>query len=143
VAQKSREAQAFDACLASYRHCRALRDGRPGAVNPFASARRLYRPDRLPRLGEYIADFEACCLRAMQPARKNKLRIRFVRLYYIDGHSYRVVLNLLGLTPGTLDRWNWELRRRIGTELLLRGLYPPARYFKEPTLSLPTAMQGG
>jgi hypothetical protein len=39
----------------------------------------------------------------------------------------------VGISELTWSQWAEEIRERVGRELLRAGLYPPGRYFREPS----------
>jgi hypothetical protein len=40
---------------------------------------------------------------------------------------------MLGISELTWSDWTDEIRRRVGRELLCAGMFPPGRYFRQPT----------
>jgi hypothetical protein len=127
-----RPADAFDICLEVYVHAREFLDHKLGTIHPEASSKYLWRPDNRPRLTEFVADF---CLAGQRALRKRAQASRLIlfRVYYCGGAEYHVARKHLGISELTWANWADEIRERVGRELLRSGMYPPGRYFHEPT----------
>jgi hypothetical protein len=51
------------------------------------------------------------------------------RLYYLGLAPYEKARHFLGLSEQSWVNWSEEVRRRVGKELLRRGMFPPRKYF--------------
>ena len=58
-------------------------------------------------------------------------RLILFRMYYLGGAEYHAARNTLGISERTWADWADEIRDLVGRELLRRGMFPPARYFRE------------
>ncbi len=103
-------------------------DGPSGGSGHF-----LWRPDVLPKLQEYVADFALCGRRALRSPRLASRRILF-DLYYLGGAEYSAARKQMGIGEITWADWADEIRERVGRELVRAGVFPPRRYFCEPSL---------
>jgi hypothetical protein len=54
-------------------------------------------------------------------------------MYYLGGAEYQAARRLLSLSERTWSDWAEEIRARVGAELIRAGMYPPARYFRQPS----------
>jgi len=55
------------------------------------------------------------------------------RVYYLAGADYHRARHFLGLSEYSWSLWVDQVRRTVGKELLRRGIFPPRKYFKEPS----------
>ncbi len=190
-------AVAFDVCHEIYTAARELVDSRLPTLQLDSAAKFLWRPDRRPRLVEYVADFAlageraltgmvrrqphagvraaprplrppccaghgtndvaraardadrlgsrpvicdstcpqgpACGIVCAVPGPLRASRLILFRMYYLGGAEYQATRRLLGISELTWSDWTDEIRTRIGRELLRSGMFPPSRYFRQPT----------
>ncbi len=187
---------AFDVCQEIYAAARELVDARLPTMQLDSVSKYLWRPDRRPRLVEYVADFALagereltetlgrtgavqsntggcvaprlspcadCCAGAAARAGGYASRVRvrgqdaksaacrscgmscaaagtllasrlvLFRMYYLGSAEYEATRRMLGISELTWCAWTDEIRGRVGGELLRSGLFPPARYFRQPT----------
>jgi hypothetical protein len=157
---KSRDA--FEICHEIYVAARALVDERLPTTQLASSAKFLWRPDLHPRLVEYVADFALAGERALgeeHPGPTRRLvrqgrsqpvgaapiprasRLILFRMYYLGGAEYHAARNTLGVSERTWADWADEVRNLVGRELLRRGMFPPARYFREMSAGLYSSRQ--
>jgi hypothetical protein len=142
---------AFDVCHDVYLAAREAIDTRIPTLNSEASGKYLWRPDRMPRLAEYVCDFARAGERALggylseekgkgrqaeacptlRPFRAS--RMAMFRVYYLGGADYYAARRHLGISEFTWADWAEEIRRRVGGELTRAGVFPPAKYFRETT----------
>jgi len=149
---------AFEICHEIYVAARALVDERLSTTQLASSAKFLWRPDLHPRLVEYVADFALAGERALasfdgpgsnafcRESRRSgsgspncigaapiprASRLILFRMYYLGGAEYRAARKTLGISERTWADWADEIRNLVGRELLRRGMFPPARYFRE------------
>ena len=129
-----RPCDAFDICHEVYVNARQVVDKQGGlaAQNPDASSKYLWRPDVKPKLGEFVADFALAGRRALAAPRLASRRILF-ELYYLGGAEYHAARRQMGVSELTWAQWAEEIRDRVGRELLRARLFPPGRYFHEPS----------
>ena len=123
---------AFDICHEVYGNARQVLDHRLRTVQLEASSKYLWRPDHRPRLAEYVADFALAGQRALG-ARRLASRLILFRVYYLGGAEYHTARKHLGISELTWADWADEIRDRVGRELLRAGMFPPGRYFHEPS----------
>ncbi len=127
-----RPRDAFDVCHEVYVHARHVLDQKLATVNPELSSKYLWRPDTRPRLAEYVADFALAGERALGGPRLAS-RLALFRVYYLGRAPYEKARKHLGISELAWSQWAEEIRERVGRELLRSGLYPPGRYFREPS----------
>jgi hypothetical protein len=125
---------AFDICHEIYKGAREVLESKRGlyAFDLEAADKYLWRPDIRPRLGEYVADFALAGAAALDSP-KLASRLVLFRVYYLGGANYHRARNFLGLSEYTWSQWVDQIRRLGGTELLRRGMFPPRKYFREPS----------
>jgi len=149
---------AFDVCHDVYRAAREAIDANIPTLNAESSGKYLWRPDRMPRLAEYVCDFarageralggsswegkskgrqaEACpTLFRASPSQKpfRASRMAMFRVYYLGGADYQAARRHLGISELTWADWAEEIRGRVGRELTRAGVFPPSKYFREAT----------
>jgi hypothetical protein len=152
---------AFDICHELYAAAREIVDSQLHTVQLAQVSKFVWRPDRRPRLVEYVADFARAGARALEEggspsrerdrlaehasrsllvmnrrARRSRDSLRasrmvLFRLYYLGGAEYQAARRLLGLSENTWVNWTDEIRDRVGRELLRAGIFPPGKYFRE------------
>ena len=136
---------AFDVCHDVYRAAREAIDSKIPTMNLESSGKYMWRPDRAPRLAEYVADFARAGERALegqgvaargaspslQPLRAS--RMVMFRVYYLGGAEYQAARRHLGISELTWADWAEEIRTRVGRELIRAGVFPPSRYFLKPS----------
>ena len=124
---------AFDICWEIYKAAREELETKSGLYAfelSTTNEKYLWRPDIRPRLSEYVADF-ALAGAATLEGPKWASRLVLFRVYYLGGADYHRARNFLGLSEYAWSQWADQVRRRIGKELLRRGLCPPREYFKD------------
>lgn len=147
---------AFDVCHDVYCAAREVIDMKIPTLNAEISGKYQWRPDRSPRLAEYVCDFarageralgctdprvprrlpstdgtrqaKACPTRAFRAS-----RLAMFRVYYLGGAEYQAARRHLGISERTWADWAEEIRRRVGGELTRAGIFPPSKYFREAT----------
>jgi hypothetical protein len=145
---------AFDVCHDVYQAAREAIDSRIPTLNAESSGKYLWRPDRMPRLAEYVCDFARAGERALGDCSwegKNKSRqaeaypagasrrpfrasrMAMFRVYYLGGADYQAARRHLGISELTWADWAEEIRRDVGRELTRAGVFPPSKYFQEAT----------
>jgi len=149
---------AFDVCHDVYLAAREAIDAKIPTLNAEASGKYLWRPDRTPRLAEYVCDFARAGERALGSdsfERKNKgrqaeacptlfraspsqntfkaSRMAMFRVYYLGGADYQAARRHLGICELTWGDWAEEIRQIVGRELTRAGVFPPSKYFRETT----------
>ncbi len=86
------------------------------------------RPQVLPTPGDYMSDFALYGKRVLVPS-----RLILFQTYYLSGAEYTAARKHVKISERGWEQWTWEIRREVGRELLRCGVFPPRRYFKEPT----------
>lgn len=143
---------AFLICHEIYQAARELVNARVPTTQLTSTSKFLWRPDLRPRLVEYVADFARAGERALKAetdcrtpkARGNHAafgakkvprasRLILFRLYYLGGAEYEAARHVMGLSERTWSDWAEEVRARVGSELIRAGMYPPGRYFRQPS----------
>jgi len=131
---------AFDVCHDVYRAAREVIDSKIPTLNLESSGKYMWRPDRAPRLAEYVADFARAGERALEghgasnpSAARRASRMAMFRVYYLGGAEYQAARRHLGIGELTWADWAEEIRTRVGRELTRSGVFPPSRYFLKPT----------
>jgi len=150
---------AFLICHEIYQAARELVNSRIPTTQLASSSKFLWRPDLHPRLVEYVADFARCGDRALGAGRTGSggeitaprrgawasggravkkvplraSRLILFRIYYLGGAEYEAARLVMGLSERTWSDWAEEVRARVGSELIRAGMYPPARYFRQPS----------
>jgi len=149
---------AFDVCHDVYLAAREAIDAKIPTLNAEASGKYLWRPDRMPRLAEYVCDFarageralgvgsfergnkgrqaEACPTLFRASPSQNAFRasrMAMFRVYYLGGADYQAARRHLGICEITWGDWAEEIRRVVGRELTRAGVFPPSKYFRETT----------
>ncbi len=145
---------AFDVCHDVYRAAREVIDTKIPTLNAEASGKYLWRPDRTPRLAEYVCDFERAGERALEAAKIKRRqaegcptffgaspsqrtfrasRMAMFRVYYVGGAEYGVARRHLGISELTWANWAEDIRREVGSELARAGVFPPSKYFRVAT----------
>lgn len=129
-----RPRDAFEICHEVYLEARQVLDEKLGTVRLEHVADGLWRPDTLPRLGEFVADFALAGERALAGPRLASRLILF-RLYFLGRAEYHAARRQMGIGELTWAQWADEIRERVGRELLRAGVFPPGRYFHERSTS--------
>jgi hypothetical protein len=140
---------AFDVCHDVYLAAREAIDTRVATLNAESSGKYVWRPDRMPRLAEYVCDFARAGERALgfhlveekkkgsqaeaRPTLIRASRMAMFRVYYLGGAEYQAARRHLGISELTWADWAEEIRRDVGRELTRAGIFPPSRYFREST----------
>jgi hypothetical protein len=147
---------AFDVCHDVYLAAREAIDTKIPTLNAESSGKYQWRPDRMPRLAEYVCDFARAGERALGVGscdRKSKVRraeacptlfspsqrpfrasrMAMFRVYYLGGADYQAARRHLGISELTWADWAEEIRKDVGQELTRAGVFPPSKYFRETT----------
>jgi hypothetical protein len=152
---------AFDVCHDVYLAARETIDAKIPTLNAEASGKYQWRPDRMPRLAEYVCDFarageralgeglcaeesngrqaEACPIQfRARPSQKpfRASRMAMFRVYYLGGADYQAARRHLGISELTWADWAEEIRGLVGRELTRAGVFPPSKYFREATAKI-------
>jgi len=146
---------AFDVCHDVYCAAREAIDTKIPTLNAEASGKYQWRPDRMPRLAEYVCDFAMAGERALgfyavegkckgrqaddsrslaTRARPSASRMAMFRVYYLGGADYHAARRHMGISELTWADWAEEIRRLVGRELTRAGVFPPSKYFRETTV---------
>jgi len=126
---------AFDICWEIYKGAREVLETKRGLYAfelSSSNEKYLWRPDLRPRLSEYVADFALAGAAALDAPRWASRLVLF-RIYYLAGADYHRARHFLGLSEYSWSQWVDQVRRTVGKELLRRGIFPPRKYFKEPS----------
>jgi hypothetical protein len=123
---------AFDVCWEVYRGAREVLETKRGisALNMKDTGKFLWRPDCRPRLNEWVADFALAGEKALRGSEFASRTVLF-RMFYLGMAPYERARQFLGLSEMGWVNWTEEIRRRVGAELLQRGMFPPRRYFQD------------
>jgi hypothetical protein len=147
---------AFDVCHDVYLAAREAIDTKIATLNAESSGKYQWRPDRMPRLAEYVCDFARAGERALgvdsrdrqsksrraedcptlySPSQRpfRASRMAMFRVYYLGGADYQAARRHLGISELTWADWAEEIRKGVGRELTRAGVFPPSRYFLETT----------
>jgi hypothetical protein len=148
---------AFDVCHDVYLAAREAIDTKIPTLNSEASGKYLWRPDRMPRLAEYVCDFArageralgGCSIEGKSKSRQGEggftyrgaspsqsisaSRMAMFRVYYLGGADYHAARRHMGISEFTWADWADEIRRLVGGELTRAGIFPPSKYFRETT----------
>ncbi len=140
---------AFDVCHDVYRAAREAIDANIPTLNAESSGKYLWRPDRMPRLAEYVCDFARAGERALGgsswegkskgrqaeacPTLFRASRMAMFRVYYLGGADYQAARCHLGISELTWADWAEEIRGVVGRDLIRAGVFPPSKYFREAT----------
>lgn len=140
---------AFDVCHDVYQAAREAIDSKIPTLNAESSGKYQWRPDRMPRLAEYVCDFARAGERALGlesfaganrgrqaeacPTSLRASRMAMFRLYYLGGAEYHAARRQMGISELTWADWAEEIRRLVGRELTRAGVFPPSKYFQETT----------
>jgi hypothetical protein len=141
---------AFDVCHDVYRAAREVIDTKIPTLNMESSGKYMWRPDRAPRLAEYVSDFARAGERALSggafavrrgrgqaEACPTASRMAMFRVYYLGGAEYQAARRHLGISELTWADWAEEIRTRVGRELANAGVFPPSKYFLSPSIPAP------
>jgi len=122
---------AFDVCWEVYRGAREVLETKRGisALNLKDTGKFLWRPDFRPRLNEWVADFALAGEAALHTPDFASRMVLF-RIFYLAMSPYDRARQFLGLSEMGWVNWTEEIRRRVGAELLQRGMFPPRKYFQ-------------
>ena len=122
----------FEVCHELYEHFQIVLENRVSTIRLDEHPKDLWHPDRLPKVSEYVADFALVGRRALsRPMWKRRLKL--FEVYFLQGMPYKRAIALVGVPEGTFNWWVDEIKRHVGRELKRAGLFPPRRYFREPT----------
>ena len=123
---------AFDDCHEKYRACYEIcfHARHLCAVDAAAFRGNSWKPDRKPRMEDFIADFARAGQEALEREGQHSQVVLF-KLYYVSLAPYERVRLFLGLGEMGWVRWTENIRKVVGAELVLRGIYPARKYFEE------------
>jgi len=148
---------AFDVCHDVYLAAREAIDMKIPTLNAESSGKYQWRPDRMPRLAEYVCDFARAGERALGfnsfdgtrkgiqadgsrplttracPTLFRASRVAMFRVFYLGGADYQAARRHLGISELTWADWAEEIRKDVGRELTRTGVFPPSKYFRETT----------
>jgi hypothetical protein len=129
----------FDICWDAYRNARTEIDERAGIRALDASDLRdeNWRPRVRPLLADFCVDFQRAGERALSGPHSASRLILF-RVFYLGLAPYERARPLVGIGELTWARWTEEIRDRVGRELRRAGIFPPGRYFREPSIETST-----
>lgn len=125
---------AFDVCHDVYLAAREVLDGKLGTTDLNSREKYMWRPDLRPHLAEYVADFALAGQRALASPYLSSRLVMF-RVFYVAGTEYHAARGRLGICERTWATWADEVRERVGSELLRRGMFPPRDYFHGTSVS--------
>jgi hypothetical protein len=144
---------AFDVCHDVYRAAREVIDTKIPTLNMESSGKYMWRPDRMPRLAEYVADFARAGERALEgrgtlhfstsfraspsQGQLRASRMAMFRVHYLGGAEYQAARRHLGISELTWADWAEEIRTRVGRELTHSGVFPPSKYFHASSIRAP------
>jgi hypothetical protein len=96
------------------------------------SSDHVWRPRNGAGADEFIADF-ALAIRAPFKSSSDASRLILVNIFYLALTPYHIARQWVGITEYMWSIWAEEIRKKAGSELMRRGLFPPRRYFGERT----------
>jgi hypothetical protein len=125
---------AFDICWDVYRSAREVLDSKRGisALKLEDVTKFLWRPDIRPRISEWVSDFTLAGQKALEGPHMASRLVLF-RVFYLGMAPYERARHFLGLSEMGWVHWTEEIRGLVGKELLGRGMFPPRRYFRQPS----------
>jgi hypothetical protein len=123
---------AFDVCWEVYCGAREALEAKRGvaALNLERDAKYSWRPDTRPKMKDWVADFALAGQKALEGPEWASRMVMF-RLYYLGLAPYERARHFLGLSERGWINWSEDIRRRCGTEILRREIFPPRKYFGE------------
>jgi hypothetical protein len=130
---------AFDVCLEVYEAAREVCGHHIPVASNFSEVRSgndgAGKPGTRPRQSDYLADFAMAGEAALQRdrGRLRASRLILFRMYFLGGGQWRAVRALMGISELTWSDWVAEIKREVGNELMRRGVFPPGKYFREPS----------
>ncbi len=126
---------AFDVCWEVYSGAREVMEAKRGmaALSIEDTRKFLWKPDIRARLNEWVADFALAGKAALEGPEWASRMVLF-RLYYLGLAPYDRTRHFLGLSETNWVQWTEQIRRRCGSELLRRGMFPPRKYFLESSI---------
>lgn len=127
-----RPQDAFDICHERFVEARVLLDHKITAINPAACAKSSPKA-ALPKVAEYVSDFQIMGLRALEAKKNWRKREVLFLVYFCHLVPYKDAIRVLKMKPGTFDWWSIEIKKTVGQAFLTKKLFPPYRYFREPT----------
>jgi hypothetical protein len=121
---------AFDVCWEVYRSAKEVLEAKRGmsALKPEEATKYLWCPDVRPRINQWAVDFALAGKAALDGPDRASRMVLF-RLYYLGLAPYEKARYFLGLSENTWVQWTEQIRKRCGSELLRRGMFPPRKYF--------------
>ena len=128
-----RPVDAFEICHELYQKAREVIDNRLPTIRLDSHLEAYaWKPSRAD-LATFAADFALCGRRALGDRGLASRRVLF-EVYYLGGAEYHAARKHLGISEMTWSTWADDIRYRVGRELLRAGLFPPSKYFREPTI---------
>ena len=130
-------ATVFDICHSAYRQAYAEVYEKCGmkALDASAFKKTSWRPDKKPRVVDFLADFSLAGREALRRESKNS-RLIFFEMYCLGGAPWKASCRNAGISEITGADWLDEIRLIVGVELVARGIYPVRGYFLEQTQEL-------
>ena len=128
----TRAQAAFDVTWEVYRSIRADLEGIPLIDPTKVPSDHLWRADRGPRAGEYVADFGIACRRSLEGPQLGS-RMILCNLYILGLNPWEQTRHFLGIREDVAALWLDEIRERAGRVIMQRGLFPIRQYFGERT----------
>ena len=124
----------FDVCSSAYRQAWAEVYEKCGmkALDAGAFKKTTWRPDKKPRVVDFLADF-ALAGRAALEREGGHSRLILFEMYCLGGAPWKRTCRIVGISELTGAEWLEEIKGIVGMELVARGIYPVRRYFLEQT----------
>ncbi len=120
----------FDCSWEVYQSLKADAEGIPLIDPTKAPSDHAWRPHNQANGADYMADFVNACKRGrLGPS--NAPRLILCKLFYIGLVPYERARNFMGIREDVWSDWTDDIRNRVGTVLLHKGLFPPRVYFSE------------
>lgn len=123
----------FDVCFDAYRQAwEDVYSGGMRAVDAGDFKGTSWKPDKKPRLQDFLADF-AMAGRAALAGEMRSRRLILFELYHVGGAGWKATVRHLGVSEFIAAQWLDEIRSAVGQELIDRQVYPVRKYFQQPT----------
>lgn len=121
---------AFDVCFEIYQSIRADEEGIPLIDPTKVPSDHLWRAHRGPNGQEFVADFAISCRKALAgPECARKLIL--CNVFYLGMAPYERARAHIGIREDVWSDWTEDIRDRVGRVLMVKGVFPPKRYFGE------------
>ena len=122
---------AFDIAWDVYQSLKAEQAG-ISSLDVQQSSDHCWRPRNGAGADEYMADFALAVRAAFKDPHDSSRRI-LAELFYIGLADYAKARHLIGISEWMWGEWADEIRKRAGSEIMRRGLFPPKHYFGQRT----------